>query len=192
MKKLERLCYFANYLSKKGLIIGSEGNLSIRDKKGFWITPSGKIKENLKPEEIAFINWNGEFLKGNPSSEWGMHLEIYRKNPAALAIVHSHPTYLLVLNLLGFPFKNFSLFEAQYFFKEIKIIPPLPPGSFELWNKVSEESINSNVLVLSNHGLVVWERDLETAVNLSIIFEKLCKIEYLKKLAEGFRDENKV
>ena len=185
MKKLERLCYFANYLSKKGLIIGSEGNLSIRDKEGFWITPSGKIKENLKPEEIAFINWNGKFLKGSPSSEWGMHLEIYRKNPSACAVVHSHPVYVLVLNLSGFPFKNFSLFEAQFFLKEIKIIPPLPPGSFELCNKVSEESMNSNVLILSNHGLVVWGEDLETAVNLSIIFEKLCKIEYLKKLVEG-------
>jgi L-fuculose-phosphate aldolase len=40
------------------------------------------------------------------------------------------------------------------------------------------------VLILSNHGLVVWEKDLETAVNLSIIFEKLCKIEYFKKLVE--------
>jgi L-fuculose-phosphate aldolase len=185
MKKLESLCYFANYLSKMGLIVGSEGNISIRDKEGFWITPSGKIKENLKPKEIAFVNWEGKFLKGIPSSEWGMHLEIYRKNSSAHAIVHSHPTYLLVLNLLGFTFKNFSLFEAQYFFKEkIKIIPPLPPGSFELWDKVSEESINSKVLILSNHGLVVWEKDLETAVNLSIIFEKLCKIEYFKKLVE--------
>jgi len=184
MRKQKELCFFTKYLSEKGLITGSEGNLSIRDKEGFWITPSGKIKKNLKPEEISFVDWNGNFVKGKPSSEWGMHLEIYRKNSSAFAVVHSHPVYVLLLNLVGFTFKNFSLYEAQVFFKEIKIIPPLPPGSFELWNKVSEESLFSKVLVLSNHGLVVWGKDLEESVNLSVIFEKLCKIEYLKKLME--------
>ncbi len=185
MKAQKELCYFAKYLSEKGLITGSEGNLSVRDKEGFWITPSGRIKELLKPEELCFINWKGEFITGNPSSEWGMHYRIYLKNPSAKAIVHTHPLFVLALNFCGFDFKNFSHFEGKYLLGEIKVAPYLKPGSLELWEEVSELAKASRVIILSNHGAVSWGETLESAVNLTLILEKLCKIEYLKKNLEG-------
>ena len=185
MEKLKDLCFFAKYLSKKGLITGSEGNISIKNKEGFWITPSGKIKEFLKLKDLCFIDWEGNFIKGKPSSEWGMHYKIYLKNPLAQAIVHTHPIYVLTLNFCGFNFKSFSHFEGKYYLGEIKVLPYFDPGSLELWESASDLARTSNVVILSNHGALTWGKSLEEAVNLTLILEKLCKIEYLKKKFGG-------
>lgn len=185
MKNKEKLCFFAKYLSEKGLISGSEGNLSIREKDGFWITPSGKIKELLNPNDLCFINWKGDFIIGKPSSEWGMHYKIYLKNSLAKAIVHTHPPFVLTLNFLGFDFKSFSHFEGEFFLRNLKVVPYFKPGSVELWEKVSESAVNSKIVILSKHGILTWGESLEEAVNLTLILEKLCKIEYLKLKWEG-------
>lgn len=191
MKKLKELKFFVKYLSEKGLILGSEGNISVKDKNGFWITPSGKIKEILPLQDFCFIDWKGQVIKGNPSSEWGMHYKTYLKNSLVQAIVHTHPTYVLLLNFYGFDFKSFSHFEAKYLLGEIKILPYFEPGSVELWEHVSDSAKDSKVIILSNHGLLTWGESLEEAVNFSLILEKLCKIEYLKRFME-VKDENKI
>jgi len=190
MEKPRELCFFTKYLSEKGLISGSEGNVSVRDKEGFWITPSGKIKEILKPEDLSFVDWNGQFIKGKPSSEWGMHYRIYLSNSLAQAIVHTHPVFTLVLNYCGFDFKSFSHFEGEYLLRGIKVLPYLEPGSSELWEFASDLAKNSRVIILSNHGALTWGESLEEAVNLTLILEKLCKIEYLKmKLEVGYESK---
>jgi len=185
MKKLKKLCFFAKYLSEKGLISGSEGNLSIKDKEGFWITPSGKIKEILEIKDLCFINWKGEAIKGNPSSEWGMHYKIYLKNSLAEAVVHTHPPFTLALSLSGFDFTSFSLPEADFLLGEIKVLPYFQPGSSALWEFASNLAKNYKVIVLSQHGALTWGKSIEEAINLTLILEKLCKIEYLKKKLEG-------
>ena len=66
----KELVKFIRYLAEKGLISGSEGNLSVKVKEGLWITPSGRIKEFITEKELCFINEGGQFIKGKPSSEW--------------------------------------------------------------------------------------------------------------------------
>ncbi len=192
MKKLNELCFFAEYLSKKGLIIGSEGNISIRDKDGFWITPSKKIKELLNPKDISFVNWEGKSLKGNPSSEWIMHWKIYLKNPLTKSVIHTHPIYVLLLDFLGFNFDSFVLPEAGLILNKIKVLPYLKPGSEELANIVSSFSDVYKIMVLSRHGALTWGENIEEAVNFTLILEKICKIEYLLKNFGGVKNENKI
>lgn len=183
---LKDLCFFTRYLAQKGLISGSEGNLSIKSKEGFWITPSGKIKEFLNPKDFVFVFWDKSWSIGKPSSEWGMHYKIYIKNPSALAIVHTHPPYTLLLDLLGFDFKSFSLPEASLILKEIQKISYLEPGSESLWERTSEIAKYCQVIVLSQHGLLTLGKNLEEAINLTLILEKLSFLEFLKIKALSF------
>jgi len=175
----EKLCYFTKYLAKKGLIEGSEGNLSVRDKYGFWITPSGVLKELIGVKELAFVSYNGEFLKGKPSSEWGMHLRIYKKNPEINAVVHTHSTYTILLSEIGFDFRKFTLKEAEFILKKIAVMPYFDPGSEALWEFASNLARNYKVIVLRGHGVVTTGKDLEEAVILNLVLEKLAKIEFL-------------
>ncbi len=181
MKK-DKLVFYTKYLAEKRLITGSEGNLSLRTQFGFWITPSGRLKELLSVKDLCFIDWDGRFIKGKPSSEWGMHYEIYFKIPEAQAVVHAHPYYVLAMDLLGFEFKKFSLPEAGLLLKKVEVVPFFMPGSKELWKEASRCACKSKVLVLSKHGALTWGKSLEEAVSLLLILEKVCKIEFLRKI----------
>ena len=70
------------------------GNISVRFKDGFLITPSGKKYSTLKNKDIVFVSLNGGFdkKKGIPSSEWKFHQDIYKNKKEAKAIVHAHST----------------------------------------------------------------------------------------------------
>lgn len=196
----ESLCFYAKYLSYKGLITGSEGNLSVRTEHGFWITPSGRIKENLKKNDLVFMYWDRDFVERGVSSEWGMHKLIYLVQPKAKAIVHTHPFYVLLVDAFGFDFKSFELREAKVFIDQVERVPFLPPGSKELWERVSKAALRTKTIVLEKHGLVVWDESLEKAVNFSLILEKMCKFNwynYILKALETFLsgggiDEDKV
>ena len=70
------------------------GNISVRYKKGFLVTPSGKKYSSLRNKDIVFISLDGLFdkKKGIPSSEWKFHQDIYLNKKNAKAIVHAHST----------------------------------------------------------------------------------------------------
>ena len=54
---------FAKMLNDRKLSALRSGNISIRYKNGFLITPSGQKYSSLKEKDIVFINLNGEFNK---------------------------------------------------------------------------------------------------------------------------------
>ena len=69
-----------NLLLKKGMNLGSEGNISIKFKEKIFITPSGIDIKNLKTEDISIIDFEGNVNNGvKPSSELDLHLLIYKK-----------------------------------------------------------------------------------------------------------------
>lgn len=174
----EDLIFWTKYLANKGLISGSEGNLSVKKGEGYFITPSGKIKETLGKREISYVSLSGDILLGNPSSEWGLHHKIYLKCKEAKAIVHCHPPYVLALERLGFNFKVFYHPEGNLI-RDLTLLPFFPPGSKTLWEFASNLCRNNRLVILTKHGVVSWGESLEEAVNLVLLLEKLAYLEYL-------------
>jgi len=176
----DEICFFSNLLCGYGLNSGPEGNLSVRHKMGFYITPKGRLKALLAKKDIAFIDWNGKVLIGDPSSEWGLHYRAYKKSQSLKAIAHAHPPYLLTLDALRFDFKSFSHPEASLIVDKISVLPYFQPGSESLWEFAGNLLMNYQIVILKNHGVVAGGKSLEEVVNLIILLEKLCKLEYLK------------
>jgi len=110
-----------------------------------------------------------------------MHLKIYKKNPEINAIVHTHPLYTLLLSEKGFDFKKFSLKEGEIILKEVAVMPYFDPGSEALWEFASNLARCYKVIVLKGHGLVTLGKNLEEAVILTLITEKLSRFEFLLK-----------
>ena len=83
---------YSKMLNSKKLSALRSGNISIRFKDGFLITPSGKKYSSLKNKDIVFVSLDGKFnkKKGIPSSEWKFHQDIYKNKNDAKAIVHAH------------------------------------------------------------------------------------------------------
>ena len=90
-KKL--LVAYGKKLLDKNLVAGTSGNLSLRGQGDeIYITPSGMDYLEITEDDIVKINFMGEILEGDkkPSSEWMMHVEIYKNYPKYNAIVHTH------------------------------------------------------------------------------------------------------
>tara|TARA_B100000767_G_scaffold78640_1_gene75327 strand:+ start:495 stop:755 length:261 start_codon:yes stop_codon:yes gene_type:complete len=70
---------YAKMLNSKKLSALRSGNISIRYKQGFLITPSGIKYSSLKNKDIVYVSVTGIFdkKKGIPSSEWRFHQDIY-------------------------------------------------------------------------------------------------------------------
>ena len=66
---------YSKMLNSRKLSALRSGNISVRYKDGFLITPSGKKYSSLKGKDIVFVSLKGNFdnKKGIPSSEWKFH-----------------------------------------------------------------------------------------------------------------------
>ena len=80
MNKIKsEIIMYSKMLNSKKLSALRSGNISIRYKNGFFITPSGKKYTSLKNSDIVFVKLDGTFnkKKGIPSSEWKFNQDIY-------------------------------------------------------------------------------------------------------------------
>jgi len=98
----------------KGLNQGASGNVSVRLRDGFLITPSGLPNDTLEPAQMVFVDMEGQAggsLK--PSSEWRIHRDLYRARPEVAAVVHAHSTSLVAFSVVGQPL-TLDQFRGDY------------------------------------------------------------------------------
>jgi L-fuculose-phosphate aldolase len=93
---------FSKLLNKTNLSPLRSGNISVRYKNGFLITPSGMRYETLKSKDIVFVDLKGKYnpKKNKPSSEWHFHKDIYLNKKNANSVVHCHSKNALVLSCI--------------------------------------------------------------------------------------------
>lgn len=81
-KKIREEAYEANMqLPKLGLVLFTFGNVSSADRAAgvFAIKPSGVPYEELSPEKMVIVDFNGNTIEGNlkPSSDTFTHAVLY-------------------------------------------------------------------------------------------------------------------
>ena len=107
----EDIIKFSKLLNKTNLSPLRSGNISVRYKNGFFITPSGMRYETLKSKDIVFVDLKGKYnsKKNKPSSEWHFHKDIYLNKKNANSVVHCHSKNALVLSCIR---KKYPLFTT--------------------------------------------------------------------------------
>ncbi len=142
----------------RGLIQVRGGNVSVRVEENVYISPSGVPRPLLRPEHVAILDLNGKVIRGNPSSEWRMQLEIYRNIPDATAVVHAHPKAVLTATYRGLEIDPRLLSEAGLRISCIGRVPWITPGTEELARAVAREAAQCNAIILDGHGATVWSK----------------------------------
>ncbi|MFP4168470.1 MAG: tRNA (N6-threonylcarbamoyladenosine(37)-N6)-methyltransferase TrmO [Desulfonatronovibrionaceae bacterium] len=167
-------------LWERGLLSGFNGNLSIRLEDRMLITRSQAVKGALIPADLAVLDIEmGSVLAGEaPSSEAGMHLEIYRNQPRAGAVVHTHPPHILALNISGRhqEIAGMPVFESGTFASIMGNVAAGEPGSLGLARECGEKSNQKKCLILERHGLTCWGKDIKEACALSEELDALAQI----------------
>ena len=164
----------SKYLLQLQFNIGSEGNISYRQKNEIYITPSGIKTSNLKPKDISKVDLNGKVLnKNKPSSEILLHSWIYRNHKDIRAVVHSHSKWASILSCMRISIPSFHYMVAEFGGNNIKCSKYATFGTEKLSKYVNEVLHKRKGCLIANHGQVTIGHNLEEAVDLSIALEKL-------------------
>ena len=164
----------SKYLLQLQFNIGSEGNISYRQKNEIYITPSGIKTSNLKPKDISKVDLNGKVLnKNKPSSEILLHTWIYRNHKDIRAVVHSHSKWASILSCMRISIPSFHYMVAEFGGNNIKCSKYATFGTEKLSKYINEVLHKRKGCLIANHGQVTIGCNLEEAVDLSIALEKL-------------------
>ena len=176
---------FAKMLNDKKLSALRSGNVSIRYKNGFLITPSGQKYSSLKVKDIVFVNLKGEFNnKQKPSSEWRFHQDIYISKTNAKAIVHSHSTNATALSTHNKKIPSFHYMVALAGGSDIKCAKYATYGTRELSKNILKALKNRFACLIANHGQITFGSSLAEAFELAEEVDNLAK-QYIKALLLG-------
>lgn len=176
----EQIIETATMLHHKNMLAACDGNISYRcDDGAILITPSGKPKFLLGADDIALIDIDGNVIKGKPSSEMLMHLEVYKMRADAKAVIHAHPPTAVAYSIAHpdaevIPGKSFS--ELILAVGKLPIVPFQMPGSPQMGAALRPYIEDSKVMVLARHGAISFGEDLIEAYNGMERLEHSCEI----------------
>ena len=164
----ENMVETCRHLHQRNMLAAADGNVSYRfnDEK-ILITPSGQPKGFIDVEEIAMVTLKGDILKGKPSGEKEMHLEVYKRCPKARAVVHAHPPTCIAWSLIQTPdiseLPCKALPEVILATGGIPLVPYARPTTADMARVLRPYLPQFRVMILTRHGGLSWGEDLEEA-----------------------------
>lgn len=169
-------------LGEAGLILGSAGNVSLRVGDFVLITPTGVPWERVQPQGIVVLDLGGHVQGcGWPSSEWRLHIAIYRARPEVRAVVHTHSPYATAV-ACSLPSLPVLHDEGRIFFGgEIPVAEHAPPGTWELAQRAVAALGKGRAILLSRHGVLTVGKTLDEAVFLAEKVEEAAQLFLLSR-----------
>jgi len=181
----QKITRVARRMAELGLVRGSSGNVSVRRGDTVLITPSGIVYERLHPSQVIAIDLAGRVVSGMgaPSSEWRMHLSIYRAREDVRAVVHTHSPYATAASFR----KHLPVFHDEgkmLFGDEVPVSEHAPPGSWALAEAVAEAlGKRGKVALIARHGAVAVGRTLTEALLLAEKLEEAATVFFFSREA---------
>ncbi len=173
----EELCSFGLRIVHAGLSAGAGGNISARDGDVIWMKPSGYSMDELVPDCLCGLELeSGRQCAGNaePTSEYNMHLAVYRVRVDVTAVYHTHPPWMTGLISAGVPYRPLTTESVGYLGRVIHL-PYEVPQSKMLAEQVGEAAKDHETLLLPNHGIVTVGSTQREAFHRSLVAEDTAK-----------------
>src|SRR5215204_7517334 len=122
-------------LPKLGLVLFTFGNVSAVDRQQgvFAIKPSGVPYDELSPEKMVIVDFDGKTIKGKlrPSSDTLTHAVLYKHWEKIGGIVHTHSTYATAWAQAQRDIPIFGTTHADYNTVDIPCAPPMDDEMIE-------------------------------------------------------------
>jgi L-fuculose-phosphate aldolase len=171
-------------LWERQYVDGNGGNISVRlASKYVLCTPTMLSKADLRAADICLSDLDGNILAGDRTltSELLLHLEIYKANPKAKAVVHCHPPYATAFAMIGKAPPNGLIPEYEVFIGPTAVAPYETPGTQAFAETVLPFVHEHNTILLKNHGVVCWADTVTHAEWLCEILDTYCKTYLIAK-----------
>ena len=163
-------------MNRLGINQGTSGNVSARTPEGLLITPSGVPYDEMEPEQIVPMDLDGGYYgELLPSSEWRMHLDVFRARPEAQAVVHTHSTYATALSCLRRGIPAFHYMIGVGGGADLRCSRYATFGTAALSEAMLAAMADRSACLLANHGQIVFGENLAKALWRAGEIETLAK-----------------
>jgi len=155
-------------LAAEGLLIGTAGNVSVRDGDRTLVTASGAVLGDLIEDDVV------DATDPRATSEVELHLAVYDAYDAG-AVVHTHaPVSTAVSTVLDeLPCIHY---QQLLLGGEIRVAPYATFGTPELAASVKAALDGRAAALMANHGSVTHAATLDKAVENALLLEWLCTV----------------
>lgn len=194
---IRQAAYLANMqLPKLGLVMFTFGNVSAVDRalQAFAIKPSGVPYEDLAPEKMVVVDFDGNVVEGDlrPSSDTKTHAVLYKHWKNIGGIVHTHSTYATAWAQAQRDIPIFGTTHADHNTTDIPCAPPMDDNmilgdyeyqtGFQIINCFKERALNYEeveMVLVGNHAPFTWGKTPDKAVYNSGVLESIAKMALL-------------
>ncbi len=183
-------------LPKLGLAIFTFGNVSAVDRKEsvFAIKPSGVPYEDLSPDKMVIVDFEGRTVEGTlrPSSDTKTHAVLYKHWESIGGIVHTHSTYGTAWAQSQRDIPIFGTTHADHTTVDIPCAPPMSDDmiegdyeyqtGFQIMNCLRERNLSYadvEMILVGNHAPFTWGKTPEKAVYNSAVLESVAQMALL-------------
>ena len=180
----------AKKMLDKGLVSGTEGNVSLRlppegGRELLVITPRINY-ELFTVDDMQVIDFEVNHVEGDlpPSIESPIHIGVYQAKKAVNAVVHTHSAFASTAAVLGLDIPVIMDEQASVIGGEIRVSRYALPGSLDLMRNALAALEGRSAAILRNHGMIGIGRTMPDALNACVLTEKMAMI-YLRALGVG-------
>ena len=168
-----------------GINQGTAGNLSLRDRDGFLITPTSLPYDRMEPEDIVRMGFDGTYEgRRRPSSEWRFHRDILAARHDIDVVLHCHSVYATTLACHHRTIPSFHYMTGVAGGTTIRCARYATFGTQALSDHALEALRDRLACLLGQHGQISLGRTLESALALAIEVETISRL-YVQALALG-------
>jgi L-fuculose-phosphate aldolase len=171
--KTELVRYY-RWLRQYGCNDSHSGNASVRSGDVFWVTPTGACADTLETHDLVRCPLEGPCPAGS-SLDAPLHQLVYRNQPEATALLHSHGPHSVAMSFAGEDFQPAD-FEGQYYFERVPVLSVdyrdyLKEAPEAVANALSENPI----AMVRGHGVYAWGDTLNRAYKWTCSLELSAK-----------------
>ena len=181
-------------LQQRFFVASNDGNISCKlDDNTILITPTGVNKGEVTLDQILKIDMKGNTIEGNMkvTSEYKMHLAVYKMREDVKAIVHAHPPAATAFAVTEVKLDDpVILPESIFSLGKIGYCKYGTPSTNEVPEAVEKEIKNSDSLLLSNHGALTVGQNVMQAYYRMENLEMVSKITIYSKILGNLKSLN--
>lgn len=168
------------YLLANGLTWGNAGNLSARiGPDQVLVTASCTHLGELGDDdfvECAITTMAPLSVGRKPSKEMPMHTAVYQVRPEINAVLHASPFYSTLIACSNVTLPADLFVEDMYYLERVARVGYAHPGSTALGEGVRVKATEANILLLENHGVLVYDSSVREALMGLHTLEMVCRM----------------
>ncbi|AEH25310.1 aldolase [Pyrococcus yayanosii] len=178
MRNVKRaLVKYSRLAHTKGLTGSFGGNISVRVRDMVFIKGTGAVMGELTEGQVAILKLDGRQVSAvRPSSEWRLHLSVYKVRPDVRAVVHLHPPYSIAVSILVKGELPLLTPEAELYLGRVPVLPFRPAGSGELAEIVAGGLRRADAVLMERHGIVTVGKSLREAFYRAELVEESARL----------------